>query len=68
MKVLVAGATGALGKQLVPRLAAAGHEVTGMTRSESKRDALRALGAVPSWPTRSSLRMLRERWRRPSPR
>ena len=47
MKVLVAGATGALGKQLVPRLAAAGHEVTGMTRSESKRDALRALGAVP---------------------
>ncbi|MET0510100.1 MAG: NAD(P)-dependent oxidoreductase [Thermoleophilaceae bacterium] len=47
MKVLVAGATGALGKQLVPRLAAAGHEVTGMTRSESKRDALRALGAIP---------------------
>ena len=47
MKVFVAGATGALGKQLVPRLVAAGHEVTGMTRSESKRDAVRALGAMP---------------------
>ncbi len=47
MKILVAGATGALGKQLVPRLLAAGHEVVGMTRSESKRDALRAMGATP---------------------
>ena len=47
MKILVAGATGALGKQLVPRLVAAGHEVVGMTRSDAKRDALRALGATP---------------------
>jgi nucleoside-diphosphate-sugar epimerase len=47
MKILVAGATGALGKQLVPRLVAAGHEVVGMTRSESKRDVLRAMGATP---------------------
>src|ERR671926_45063 len=47
MKVFVAGATGALGKQLVPRLVAGGHEVTGMTRSESKRDAVRELGAQP---------------------
>jgi nucleoside-diphosphate-sugar epimerase len=46
MKVLVAGATGALGKQLVPRLVARGHEVVGMTRSESKRDAITALGAT----------------------
>ena len=45
MKVFLAGATGAIGRQLVPRLVAAGHEVVGMTRSESKRDALRALGA-----------------------
>jgi nucleoside-diphosphate-sugar epimerase len=48
MKILVAGATGALGKQLVPRLVAAGHAVVGMTRSESKRDALRAMGATPA--------------------
>jgi nucleoside-diphosphate-sugar epimerase len=47
MKVLVAGATGALGKQLVPRLVAAGHDVVGMTRSASRCDAVRALGASP---------------------
>jgi len=47
MRVLVAGATGAIGKQLVPRLVAAGHEVHGMTRSESKQAMLCELGAVP---------------------
>ena len=47
MKVFVAGATGAIGKQLVPRLVAAGHDVHGMTRSESKQAMLRDLGAVP---------------------
>ena len=47
MKVLVAGATGALGQQLVPRLVANRHDVSGITRSASKQDALRALGARP---------------------
>src|SRR4051812_13046112 len=47
MKVLVAGATGALGKQLVPRLVASGHEVAGSTRSSAKRLMLRDLGATP---------------------
>ena len=47
MKVFVAGATGAMGKQLVPRLIAAGHEVVGTTRSESKQAELYALGATP---------------------
>jgi nucleoside-diphosphate-sugar epimerase len=47
MKVFVAGATGAIGKQLVPHLVAAGHEVHGMTRSESKQAMLHELGAVP---------------------
>jgi uncharacterized protein YbjT (DUF2867 family) len=32
MRVFVAGATGAIGKQLVPMLVEAGHEVHGMTR------------------------------------
>jgi nucleoside-diphosphate-sugar epimerase len=45
MRVLVAGATGAIGRQLVPRLVAGGHEVVGMTRSDSKRALLRELGA-----------------------
>jgi nucleoside-diphosphate-sugar epimerase len=48
MKVFVAGATGAMGRQLVPRLVAAGHEVVGMTRSESKQAALYDLGAAPA--------------------
>jgi nucleoside-diphosphate-sugar epimerase len=47
MRVFVAGATGAIGKQLVPRLVAGGHEVHGMTRTESKQGMLRELGAVP---------------------
>jgi nucleoside-diphosphate-sugar epimerase len=47
MRILVAGATGALGKQLLPRLVANGHEVTGMTRSATKQDAIRAVGATP---------------------
>lgn len=46
MKVFVAGATGAMGKQLVPRLVEAGHEVTGMTRTPGKRHELEALGAT----------------------
>jgi nucleoside-diphosphate-sugar epimerase len=48
MRVFVAGASGAIGRQLVPRLVAAGHEVVGMTRSESKQALLRELGAVPA--------------------
>jgi nucleoside-diphosphate-sugar epimerase len=47
MRVFVAGATGAIGKQLVPRLVAAGHEVHGMTRRQSKQAMLHELGAVP---------------------
>jgi nucleoside-diphosphate-sugar epimerase len=47
MRVFVAGATGAIGRQLVPRLRDAGHKVYGMTRSESKQAMLVELGAVP---------------------
>src|SRR5436309_8944523 len=47
MKVFVAGATGVLGRSLVPQLVARGHEVTGMTRSASKQDLVRSLGASP---------------------
>ena len=47
MKVFVAGATGVLGRALVPQLVARGHEVVGMTRSESKLDLVRSLGARP---------------------
>src|SRR5947208_10147375 len=47
MKIFLAGATGALGRQLVPQLVARGHEVVGMTRSASKQDLVRTLGARP---------------------
>jgi nucleoside-diphosphate-sugar epimerase len=47
VRVFVAGATGAIGRQLVPRLVAAGHTVDGMTRYGSKRALLEGLGAVP---------------------
>jgi nucleoside-diphosphate-sugar epimerase len=47
MRVFVAGATGVIGRQLVPRLVGAGHQVHGMTRSASKQALLQELGAVP---------------------
>jgi len=47
MKVFVAGATGALGRALLPQLAAAGHDVVGQTRSAAKQDLVRSLGARP---------------------
>ena len=47
MKVFVAGATGAIGRQLVPRLVDAGHDVHGMTRNVSKQQLLRDMGAEP---------------------
>src|SRR4051794_22288825 len=47
MKIFVAGATGVLGRALVPQLVAQDHEVVGMTRSASKQALVRSLGARP---------------------
>lgn len=47
MKVFVAGAAGAIGRQLLPQLAAQGHQVTAATRSPGKAAMLRELGAEP---------------------
>jgi nucleoside-diphosphate-sugar epimerase len=47
MRVFVAGAAGAIGSQLLPRLVAHGHQVTASTRSPAKAERLRALGAEP---------------------
>ena len=47
MRVFVTGATGALGQHLVPALVAAGHEVTGTTRTPGKAAQLREAGAEP---------------------
>jgi 2-alkyl-3-oxoalkanoate reductase len=47
MRIFVAGSTGALGRRLVPLLAADGHEVTAMTHTAGKAAGLRAAGAEP---------------------
>jgi nucleoside-diphosphate-sugar epimerase len=47
MRVFVAGASGVIGRRLTPMLIEAGHEVTAMTRSEERAEALRRLGAEP---------------------
>jgi len=46
MRVFVAGATGAIGRYLVPDLVAAGHQVTGTTRSPAKAGQLTRAGAT----------------------
>lgn len=48
MRVLIAGATGAIGRKLVPALVAAGHEVTGTSRSVERATELVGLGATPA--------------------
>jgi nucleoside-diphosphate-sugar epimerase len=45
VRVFVAGASGVIGRSLLPKLLAAGHEVTGSTRSERGAEAIRAVGA-----------------------
>jgi 2-alkyl-3-oxoalkanoate reductase len=47
MRILVVGASGAIGRRLIPQLTGRGHEVTGSTRSPAKAERLRALGAEP---------------------
>jgi nucleoside-diphosphate-sugar epimerase len=47
MRVLVAGATGNIGRPLVRQLREAGHEVAGTTRFEQRVEMIRQLGAEP---------------------
>src|SRR4051794_27252246 len=47
MRVFVAGAAGAIGRRLIPQLAARGHQVTASTRGTAKLNDLRDLGAEP---------------------
>jgi nucleoside-diphosphate-sugar epimerase len=47
MRVLVVGASGAIGRHLVPQLIDHGHEVTGTFRSAGSADRVRSLGAKP---------------------
>jgi nucleoside-diphosphate-sugar epimerase len=47
MRILVAGASGAIGSTLVPRLVERGHEVYGTSRTPEKEELIRARGAEP---------------------
>lgn len=47
MRVFVAGATGVIGRAIVPRLITAGHDVIGMSNDAARNDLLRTLGAKP---------------------
>ena len=47
MRIFVAGATGAVGRRLFPRLIENGHNVVGLTRTSAKTGLLRQLGAEP---------------------
>jgi nucleoside-diphosphate-sugar epimerase len=47
MRIMIAGATGVLGRRIVPALLSAGHEVTGLARSAASAERVRALGAEP---------------------
>ena len=47
MRVFVTGASGAIGRRLVPQLIEAGHEVVGTHNSPASAELLRALGATP---------------------
>lgn len=46
MRIFFAGASGAIGRRLMPLLITAGHQVTGMTRSEANARALERAGAA----------------------
>jgi len=48
MRILVAGATGAIGLPLIPRLIAAGHSVVGTTRTAAKAEIIKRMGAEPA--------------------
>jgi nucleoside-diphosphate-sugar epimerase len=47
MRIFLAGATGAIGRRLVPLLVGRGHEVVATTRTNDKAHGLRAMGAQP---------------------
>lgn len=60
MRIFLTGATGFVGSRIIPELLAAGHEVLGLTRSESGRHQLEAAGARPHFGTIEDLESLQE--------
>jgi len=48
VRVFVAGATGVVGRRVVPALVGAGHGVTAVGRTPERRETLARMGAVPA--------------------
>jgi nucleoside-diphosphate-sugar epimerase len=59
MRVFVTGASGHIGSAVIPELLAAGHQVTGLARSQSSADAISAAGAAVLSGTIDDLDLLR---------
>ncbi|WP_027819147.1 SDR family oxidoreductase [Paraburkholderia bannensis] len=59
MRIFLTGATGFIGSALVPELIEAGHEVTGMTRSDAGAQALRTAGAQAHFGTLEDVESLK---------
>jgi len=66
MKVFVTGGTGHIGSYIIPDLIAAGHEVTGLARSDASAAAVTALGAMVRRGDISHLDGLKARRRSPT--
>jgi 2-alkyl-3-oxoalkanoate reductase len=47
LRIFITGASGVIGRRLVPQLVAGGHQVSAVTRSPAKQSQLEALGARP---------------------
>jgi uncharacterized protein YbjT (DUF2867 family) len=47
VRIFLAGATGVIGSRLLPLLVAAGHDVTGTTRSAERADMIEKAGGTP---------------------
>ena len=51
MRIFIAGATGVIGRRVVPLLLAAGHQITAVGRTPEKRAVLERMGAAAVWGT-----------------
>ena len=59
MKIFVAGATGVIGRSLLPMVIREGHTVFAMIRNESQVEAIKKVGAIPVIAGREVLQIIK---------